>query len=313
MEKNHDLRSRTNKVILLILLYLLYFTILLIITELLQLETKCAESIDCCNQLKTENLSRQLTAAELKFEVSKLNNQLQEFKEYQLSAEFSSKLSCENTELRTTVSKLQSEFVDFKSDVDALEANLRQLKEGQLPTVNSTSLQQQEVNSNIVIRGVDFEDTCNESEATGVFKNICSHLGIDNNIEFEPVSVKLLQPRNSNIKTKSAKTIQVRLRSSDTKREFLQIRRSKKNIFPTDIGLKQQSTKSILIAEQLTKENQELLFAARSLRGTNKFKFVCSNNGQILVRPQQNSKVIRITDLNHVNQGLPFNLNLCIT
>lgn len=100
--------------------------------------------------------------------------------------------------------------------------------------------------------------------------------------QHQPAAVKVLHPQNSH-KLKSASTIQVQLKSVDAKREFLQIRRVKKDILPTDIGFKQSSNKPILITEQLTKSNQQLLYAARSLRGENKFKYVWSNNGQIFL------------------------------
>lgn len=117
--------------------------------------------------------------------------------------------------------------------------------------------------------------------------------------EFNPVSVQTLTTGKDNT---SHRPLQVWLQSAIAKRHFLQARRSKKDIFPADIGLTQHSRKQVLITEQLTRPNQELMYQARSLRGSGGYKFVWSNNGQILVRKQQNSRVIRILNEQHINQ-----------
>lgn len=130
------------------------------------------------------------------------------------------------------------------------------------------------------------------------------HLGISEVSELKAVSATILQPkgtRNKKTGSTSAKTIRVKLSSVSAKRKFLQIRRIKKEILPTEIGVNQASKKAILITEQLTRANQELLYNARSLRTTNKFKFVWSNDGQILARQTPGSKVIRIRDIDHIN------------
>lgn len=80
------------------------------------------------------------------------------------------------------------------------------------------------------------------------------------------------------------------------------MRRIKKEIYPSDIGINQQHTRPVLISEQLTRANQELLYQARSIRGSNGFKFVWSHNGQILARRKEGDRVIRIIDLIHLNQ-----------
>lgn len=96
--------------------------------------------------------------------------------------------------------------------------------------------------------------------------------------------------------------MQVCLKSIEAKNQFLQVRRIKKDIYPADIGISQQSKRPLLITEQLTRHNQELLFKARSIRGPGGFKFVWSKNGQILARHKENSRVIRITDQNQITQ-----------
>lgn len=77
-----------------------------------------------------------------------------------------------------------------------------------------------------------------------------------------------------------------------------------------DIGIKGGASRPILVTEELTRSNQELLFQARSLRLQGNYNFVWSCDGQILVRFQKNTKVVRITNSAHVNQlraGLDLN------
>lgn len=171
----------------------------------LELENK--EHRQIIEQLKSDIERVQFAVSDL----CDLQSQLDE------SRQCSRKLSGENAELRATVSELQSESTSLRSlcaeikvDLDSLKSELKRSTEEKLSLGNGLSTQQQEVNSNIVIRGIDLDNTPDESEAAGVYKNICAHLGIDNSVDFEPVSVKILQPRNLSNKTKSAKTIQVR-------------------------------------------------------------------------------------------------------
>lgn len=213
-------------------------------------------------------------------------------------------------DLRQTViaenTELKSDLLGLRSEISQLKDQLRLYKESYLIPENGVSPEQQELNSNIIIRGVDLEEKVSKSELLETFNLIRSHLGVSEISEFEAVDISILQSNNhpvtSKRKTTKAKTIQVKFQSALHKRHFLQIRRTKKTILPSDIGINQKSKKPILIVEQLTKHNQELLYNARSLRTSSNFKFVWSNDGQILARLQQGSKVIRIKDTNHINQ-----------
>lgn len=196
--------------------------------------------------------------------------------------------------------------------VELIECNNQQREHSEVQAEfdKGITVEQQKLNNNIVIRGVELDDNSSESELLKIYNNICEHFGIIDVNDFKPVTASLLLPRRSESKPKNtSKTIQVQLSSVTAKRHFLQIRRVKKDILPTDIGLTQNSRHPILITEQLTKSNQELLFFARSLKGTHNYKFVWSCNGQILARARKNSKVIRIKDINHINQ-LKAEINL---
>lgn len=204
----------------------------------------------------------------------------------------------ENAELKLTVTILQSEVSQLKD----------QSVQRQLSSENTTSSNQQEINTNIVIRGVDVNDNTPADELTAIFEGIRNHLGISGIAELTPVSVSLIAPKTS--KPNSAfRPIKVVLPSVDAKVKFLQIRRTKKDIVQSDIGISSHPNRPVLITEQLTRTNQELLFQARSLRERGNYKFVWSKNGEILARHKPNSKVIKILDTAHVN-SLRKELNL---
>lgn len=206
-----------------------------------------------------------------------------------------SRLAAENSELKSELSHLKSEVLNLRNQF------------GRLPDAHlgtGVSAEQESINANVIIRGIDFEQQPSHDALLEKFDQIRSHLGISTVSDFEPADIGLVHPKTTTDKEFSTlhKTIRVKFHSVDHKRRFLQIRRTKKSIYPSEVGIKQNSRKPILIVEQLTKQNQQLLYKARSLRTSSDFKFVWSNNGQILARHRQGSKVIRIQDLNHIDQ-----------
>lgn len=255
--------------------------------------------------LKAENSELKLTIDQLKTDLQSVQYVLADLSsletEYRTTEATCTRLTTENQELKTEISSLKTEVINIKNHSLQYKGFIKSSDRG-------ISAEQQEINSNIVIRGVNLANPSNESEPTTVFEAIRTHLDIATDDVFDPISIALLPSSKSKPST-ATKTIQVRFRSTATKKQFLQVRRIKKNISPADLNLVQTSKKAILITEQLTRSNQELLYAARSLRNTHKYKFVWSNDGQILVRKQQGSKVIRITEISQVND-LRSSINL---
>lgn len=115
--------------------------------------------------------------------------------------------------------------------------------------------------------------------------------------DLKPISIEVLDTHLPPKSTKS-KSIRVTFPSVASKRTFLQVRRAKKDIFQSDLKLRQGSQRPLVIVEELTKANQHLLYIARSLRPS--FQFVWSNNGQILARERKGARVVRIIDESHV-------------
>lgn len=162
---------------------------------------------------------------------------------------------------------------------------------------------QENLNSNIVIRGLDISETDKES-LDKVFENLRTHIGVQADSDLDPVQINIL-PATNNSKYIHKRPIIVKLKSIAAKRKFLQIKRAFKHISSQDIEHQQEHNRLLKISEHLTKKNQVLFHKACALREArnpaNKYKFVWTNNGQILARKKHKSKVIRIHNLEHIN------------
>lgn len=178
------------------------------------------------------------------------------------------KLSTENTVLRQSVSSLQVE-------VSLCKSQLEQQQVSSTAAGNNISLDQEQFNTNIVIRGVDVKEDTPESDLLAVYEGIRKHLDIADVTEFTPESITVL-PSASSKNSANSRPIRVQFQSKSTKVKFLQVRRVKKDIYSPDIGISKSSRRPILISEQLIRVNQEL--------------------------HRENTKVIRILDTAHVNR-----------
>lgn len=165
---------------------------------------------------------------------------------------------------------------------------------------NGVSVEQERLNNNIVVRGLEIDENTSESTLIETFEIICTHIGIPET-ELKPVSAGIL-PSSSSNKNKTNRPFVISLSSRVDKQKFLQARRIKRDIRPSEINRKQKVNKPLIITEQLTSDNQKLLFEARSLRGRDKFKFIWSKDGQILARRKKRSSVIRITNSSDVER-----------
>lgn len=238
------------------------------------------------SQIKTDNIELQLTVERLKLDIEGLQFVI-------------AHLCDSESKFKETEDRLNAENENLKASLLNLSSEVEKLRTTASSTNDGISLEQQEVNSNIIIRGVELNKDATESDLIAVYQKICAHLGATGTPDLEPVEASILTS-NQKAKGTDSKPIRIKLRSTAAKRQFLQIRRIKRDILPTDIGIVQSSKKALLITEELTRKNQELLYKARSLRSRDQYRFVWSNNGQILARRSQNSKVVRIVDNTHV-------------
>lgn len=233
--------------------------------------------------------------------VSKINSQALESRLATLESSISVLLT-ENSELKRLITDLQTELSNSKELISQIQSqsNNQPLRIEHIVATDVTA-EQNDLNANIVIRGPEVSETTSESDLQAIFEGLRTQLGVSNISEFDPVSVSVIASTASAKKT-SSRPILVKLPSVESKRKFLQVRRVKKDIFTADVDINSKSRRLLLVSEQLTKANQELLYQARSLRGENGFKFVWSTDGQVLARSKPNTRVIRIIDTTHINR-----------
>lgn len=199
--------------------------------------------------------------------------------------------------LENTNSELQGEVNELKETVSSQKVIIDKFVLLSSAEEKGISAEQEEINKNIVIRGIDLPETPTDQFLIDTFNNIRSHIGIEGEDDIAPVGAELLHPSNN--LTGKSKAIVVKFKSISAKRSFLLARRTKFDIRPSDIKVSQRSNRPLVITEQLTDKNQRLLFDARSLRGPSGFKYVWSSNGQV-ERLRKHSKVIRVLDHNQI-------------
>lgn len=197
-------------------------------------------------------------------------------------------------------SELQGEVKELKETVSSQKVIIDKFVLLSSAEEKGISAEQEEINKNIVIRGIDLPETPTDQFLVDTFNNIRSHIGIEGEDDISPLGAVLLHPSNNNNLTGKPRAIVVKFKSISAKRSFLLARRTKFDIRPSDIKVSQRSNRPLVITEQLTDKNQRLLFDARSLRGPSGFKYVWSSNGQVLLRLRKHSKVIRVLDHNQI-------------
>ncbi|KAJ6640547.1 CD9 antigen [Pseudolycoriella hygida] len=91
-------------------------------------------------------------------------------------------LTSENTDLRQSVSNLETEVALHKGQLERQRISITGAD-------NNVSLEQQQLNTNIIIRGVDVKQDTNTSELLAVYEGIRNHLSISDIAEFDPVNI----------------------------------------------------------------------------------------------------------------------------
>lgn len=174
-----------------------------------------------------------------------------------------------NLELHSEVKELKTVVSNQKELIDRFELTSQASERG-------VSVEQEQLNCNIVIRGLDTTQQSSKEDLLNIYEGLRSHLQVSDESDLDPVELEVL-PAHPGQDIIAKRPLIVKLKSFAAKKTLLQVRRQKKDIFPRDLALQQQSKRPLLITEQLTKTNQTLLYQARSLRGLDNYKFVWSS------------------------------------
>lgn len=171
-------------------------------------------------------------------------------------------LSNENT-------KLKEEVAELKSRVHNNEQILRE--------------------KNVEIHGIPFEK---EENLGNIIKHIAENFDIPLQERDIDCMYRIKNTRRAN--NKNAEPIIVTFMKKETKEKFMSSRR-RRSVYAKEIGFG-NSQNQIYVNEHLTSRNKELLWNARNIRKERNYKYVWYNHGNIYLRKNDNSEIIRIND-----------------
>lgn len=169
----------------------------------------------------------------------------------------------ENRNVRTTVQKLA-------------EVNKTLINKITEITNDVNTLNQRQIKKNLIIRGIPYKKDENLNE---IFARLSKLLQVN------------ITNSNFQIKRFTYKTnyILVKLDDYNVKKMLLNNRKST-NILTSQMGFKERNF--IMLFNQLTKHNLEILAEAKKLKYTCNFKFVWYQNNKILTRQAEESPII---------------------
>ncbi|KAJ6643589.1 hypothetical protein Bhyg_08552 [Pseudolycoriella hygida] len=139
-------------------------------------------------QLKSENSDLRLNLDKLKADLESVQYLVLELQHSKLNKEESdrriSELSSENAVLKL-------EIAGLKTNITGSTATTNSQHQQPIESNNIVSFEQEQLNSNILIRGADSSDPASDIEPDSVFEHIRKHLGIQNDESFDPLEQRL--------------------------------------------------------------------------------------------------------------------------
>lgn len=195
----------------------------------------------------------------------------------------------------TVVSKLESiesRMDRIEKENESLRSQLRKQGDTQKNIKKYTS--QKALECNVIIAGVQ-----NEVDTNDAVQKIASKLdGCQNICESVTKSARLFAQLNSTAGNTGKVTekipIVVTFASVEKKCTFIAAFKKKQALLASECSLP-GGTSNIVCMEQLSKFNYDLLKEARTLKEAGIVKFVWFQNSSVLVRKDENSKIIRIS------------------
>lgn len=177
-------------------------------------------------------------------------------------------------------SKYQVLFDKYEQQVEInkkLESEISELKS------HLNKREQNELKNNIIIQGVPTKTNENLQEIVTKIGE-CLEVRVHDNFKAFRIGLK----GNTNA------AIKVMFQDETTKNAFLKSK-NKFHLNSNDLGFKNTNVK-IFLNQDLTKRNLELLRAAKVFKDENKYKFLWVSNGSVLLRKDENAKVLLVDD-----------------
>lgn len=198
-------------------------------------------------------------------------------KQFAELARMFAELNKENTKLKNTVIKMEKDRTALQNTVVEM-------------SIVVNSLKQQNLKNNLIVAGVPYEKGENLEK---VFIKLSKTLKV--NIGEGCFKIRRF---NSKAETNSS-NILVELDEYTVKKSLLKNCKTK-SILTSELGFKGEH--SVVLFNQLTHENLEILAEAKKLKCECNFKFIWFQNHQILARKIENAKIYALKTKNDIEQ-----------
>lgn len=180
------------------------------------------------------------------------------------------------SELKKENSKIKATVIDLVKENKTLNNTISEL------SIDVNSLKQQHLKNNLIVAGVPYKKGENLKE---IFVKLSKILKVD-------VAEGSFQIRRFAAKSDSISgNILVELDQYTVKKELLKNRKTK-NILCSELGFNGEN--SVILFNQLTHNNLEILAEAKKLKSECNFKFIWFQNNQILARKAEKAKIFTL-------------------
>lgn len=172
----------------------------------------------------------------------------------------------------------------IKSTVKVLNNTIAEL------SIDVNLLNQQNLRNNLIIAGIPFKKGENLKE---IFVKLSKKLKVE--ITEERFEIRRFASKSDT----NSGNILVELDNFSVKKNLLKNRKTK-NILTSELGF--NGKKSIVLFNQLTHHNLEILAEAKKLRTECNFKFIWFQNNQILARKEKKSRIFTLQTKNDIEK-----------
>lgn len=201
-------------------------------------------------------------------------------------------------ELITTIHSMDKRITDLENDKRVLTTKLE--RELNINRVINEAAEQEKFQHNVILSGVS-----NEAEnSIEMVKMICQKLNPSIEITDDDVEkVERLFVQRDNIpEEKKIKKIPVvvTFKNTEIKAKIFEAQKRKKDFYSDECELPGENGK-MFFRDQLTSSSFKILKAARDLRNNNKLKYVWVQEGKVLVRKDDTSRITWMKSMNDLS------------
>ncbi|CAB0008861.1 unnamed protein product [Nesidiocoris tenuis] len=182
---------------------------------------------------------------------------------------------------------MQAENTRISNDMTTVKESVRKLNtDGEYLKKRINHLEQVILSNELEIQGIPGN---NSDKDIDIFVKICEHIKVKFD-ERDITSIRRIKPTRQKM---GHSTIIVAFRDSVVRQKILESKKTTPSLMLKDIGI--DSPGKLFLNERLTPANRQLYWLARQTK-TLGFKFCWIKNGNIFIRKNENTPLIKITD-----------------